>query len=424
MNAAESEFREGAAGDGAAAQRPRARDLGVPFDGEPGPWNAITDVPGLEVGYTTLIADAPETVRTGVTAILPRGADRAGSPCAAGIAVLNGNGELTGRSWIEESGQLQTPITMTNSHAVGAVHRGVDQWLADRSPATAAQWMLPVVGETWDGYLNSINADSVLPEHARAALDAAAPGPIAEGNVGGGTGMNCYGFKGGTGTASRRVRAGEQFWTVGVLLQANFGSRSELRVFGRPLGRDSAAPRPMETSDWFEREVAEAGRAGAAGGGGGGAAAGGGSAAAGGAGGAGIAGGPAVPGAGSVIVVVATDAPLLPDQCRALARRVPLGLARTGTTGSHFSGDIFLAFSTANAGGLTSRMGVPAGTVESLKHVSWGAIDALYAAVVEATEEAVINALVAAEDMVGRDGHASYALPHAEVRQAFTAPDA
>lgn len=369
----------------------RARDLGVDFDGEPGRWNAITDVPGLTVGFTTLIADEPVAVRTGVTAILPRGRDHAGMPCAAGIAVLNGNGELTGRSWIEESGQLQAPIAITNSHAVGAVHRGVDGWMAQHHPASAAAWMLPVVGETWDGYLNSINADSVRPEHAASALDAAASGPVAEGNVGGGTGMNCYGFKGGTGTASRVVRSGDRAWTVGVLLQANFGSRSELRVQGRTLGRDSQAPNPMATDDWFAEDLAAAGESAAR----------------------------ATPGAGSVIVIVATDAPLLPDQCRALARRVPLGLARTGTTGSHFSGDIFLAFSTANAGGLGSRMGAEAVVTEHLEHVAWGSIDPFYAAVVEATEEAVVNALVGARDLVGRAGHTSVALPHAEVRAAF-----
>ncbi len=370
----------------------RARDLGIPLDGEPGEWNAITDVPGLEVGYTTIVEDSPVVARTGVTAILPRGKGAPSAPCAAGIAVLNGNGELTGRSWIEEAGQFQTPVAITNSHAVGAVHRGIDRWPAEHDPLAAAAWMLPVVGETWDGYLNSINADTVKPEHASAALDAAAGGPIAEGNVGGGTGMNCYGFKGGTGTASRIVRAGSRSWTVGVLLQANFGARSELRVVGRPLGRDSKAPEPAATSGWFEREVEAVG---------GGAPAG------------------AVPGAGSVIVIVATDAPLLPDQCRALARRVPLGLARTGTTGSHFSGDIFLAFSTANQGGLGSRMGTPTGTTETLEHLSWGGVDPFYGAVVEATEEAVLNALVAATDLVGRDGHASYALPHEEVRAAF-----
>lgn len=275
----------------------RARDLGVPLEGQTGPLNAITDVPGLEVGFTTLVtddhvgigADEPAVIRTGVTAILPRGRAKAGTPCAAGVAVLNGNGELTGRSWIEESGQLQAPIAITNSHSVGAVHRGIDRWMARHHPGSATAWMLPVVGETWDGYLNSINADAVLPEHAETALDAASTGPVAEGNVGGGTGMNCYGFKGGTGTASRVVRVGEGSWTVGVLLQANFGSRDELKLSGRALGRESQAPNPMETSGWFERE----------------------------------AGGRSTPGAGSIIVVVATDAPLLPKQCEALARRVP-----------------------------------------------------------------------------------------------------
>ncbi len=381
---AEDPIADSASGSGTGV---RARGLGVPFDGEPGPWNAITDVPGLEIGFTTLVEDAPAVARTGVTAILPRGRAKAGSPCAAGVAVLNGNGELTGRSWIEESGQLQAPIAITNSHAVGAVHSGIDRWMAEHHPSSAAAWMLPVVGETWDGYLNSINADTVQPRHAVSALDAAASGPVAEGNVGGGTGMNCYGFKGGTGTASRTVRLGDETWTVGVLLQANFGSRAELRVAGRPLGRVSQAPNPMETSDWFAQEAGAGARA--------------------------------VPGAGSVIVVVATDAPLLPDQCRALARRVPLGLARTGTTGSHFSGDIFLAFSTANEGALGSRMAGTGSAVESLSHIAWGRIDPFYAAVVEATEEAVLNSLVAARDTVGRDGHTSFALPHEEVRAAF-----
>ncbi|MBL3701038.1 P1 family peptidase [Leucobacter luti] len=389
----------------------RARDLGVEFDGEPGALNAITDVPGLEVGLVTLIGDEPVATRTGVTAILPRGKANAGAPCAAGVAVLNGNGELTGRSWIEESGQLQTPIAITNSHAVGAVHRGVDAWMATNHPASAAAWMLPVVGETWDGYLNSINADTVRPEHAARALDGATGGPVAEGNVGGGTGMNCYGFKGGTGTASRVVRSGTASWTVGVLLQANFGSRAELRVQGRPLGRDSAAPNRMEAENWFAADLRAAGVDDSP------------------ASGDAATGSPeadartgrATPGAGSVIVIVATDAPLLPDQCRALARRVSLGLARTGTTGSHFSGDIFLAFSTANEAGLSSRMSDGEIRTETLEHIAWGSIDPFYAAVVEATEEAVVNALVGARDMTGRDGHTSYALPHEEVRAAFGA---
>lgn len=363
----------------------RARDLGIPLEGETGSWNAITDVPGVEVGYATVMEDAPVVARTGVTMVLPRGAAGAVDPCAAGVAVLNGNGELTGRAWIDEAGQLQTPIGITNSHAVGAVHRGIDRWMADRHPEAAAQWMLPVVGETWDGYLNSINADTITPEHALAALDAATGGPVAEGSVGGGTGMNCYGFKGGTGTASRIIRAGERSWTVGVLMQANFGGREELRVFGNPLGRNSIVPDPMRTSGWLEKET---GRSAAA-------------------------------GAGSVIVIVATDAPLLPEQCRALARRVPLGLARTGTTGSHFSGDIFLAFSTANRGALHSRMGTEPGTTESIEYLAWGGIDPFYEAVVEAAEEAVLNSLIAARDLEGRDGHMSYALPHEEVRAAF-----
>lgn len=364
----------------------RARDLGVPFDGIPGEWNAITDVPDLEVGYETIIADEPIVTRTGVTAILPRGASAANVPCAAGVAVLNGNGELTGRSWIEESGQIQTPIAITNSHAVGAVRSGTERWMAEHHPAAASAWMLPSVGETWDGYLNSINAETVRPHHAVSAIDAAHSGPVAEGNVGGGTGMNCYGFKGGTGTSSRRVDCGGLTFTLGALVQANFGARRELTLSGRHLGRDSAAPNPMETSGWFDQEAS---------------------------------GTQPTPGAGSVIVVIATDAPLLPRQCEALARRVPLGLARTGTTGSHFSGDIFLAFSTANEGGLRSSMSDRGPVVQSHDHLAWGRIDPLFEAVVQATEESVVNALVAAEDMTGRDGHSSFALPHAEVEAAF-----
>ncbi|WP_353808609.1 P1 family peptidase [Agromyces sp. SYSU T00194] len=379
---------------GAAGSQPRARDLGVPFDGVPGPWNAITDVPGVLVGYETLIAGEPHeasVARTGVTAILPRGRDDAGLPCAAGVHSMNGNGELTGRSWIEESGTLALPIALTNSHAVGAVHSGVDAWVDRTHPELSAEWMLPVVGETWDGYLNQINAGHVRPEHAIAAIDAAASGPIAEGNVGGGTGMNCYGFKGGSGTASRVVDHGGDRYTVGVFLQANFGTRAELRLVGRPLGRESAAPNPYEEVEWFVRD-GERARARA--------------------------------GAGSVIGVVVTDAPLLPGQCAALARRVPLGLARTGTSGSHFSGDIFLACSTANAGAFTSSMPTadPApGDYETARFVPWGHIDPLYEAVVQASEEAVANVLVAARDLVGRDGHVSPALPHDEVRRAFRA---
>lgn len=371
----------------APAGTPRARDLGVPFDGTQGPANAITDVPGVEVGYVTL-SDGP--VQTGVTAILPRGRDGVGTACAAATFSLNGNGELTGRSWIDESGSLVLPVLITNSHAVGTIHRGVVDWVALEHPAVAAQWMLPVVGETWDGYLNDINGAHVRQEHAAEAIMLAHGGPIAEGSVGGGTGMNCYAFKGGSGTASRVVAHGGSSYTVGVFLQANFGKRSELRLAGVPLGRRSAAPNPMEESDWFSRDGVQQA---------------------------------SVAGAGSVIAVVATDAPLLPGQLAAIARRVPLGLARTGTTGSHFSGDIFLAFSTANAGAFGSRM--PAGPAtdadrDTIAALPWGHIDAFFEATVEAVEEAVANALVAARDAVGRAGHASYALPHAELRAAFS----
>lgn len=368
--------------------KPRARDLGIPFDGVPGALDAITDVPGLEVGLVTLVeGDGPHAARTGVTAILPRGRGGIGTACAAAVHSFNGNGELTGRTWIDESGSLSLPIAITNSHAVGPVHAGVDAWLARERPDIAAEWMLPVVGETWDGYLNDINGGHVRPEHAGAAIDAAASGPVAEGNVGGGTGMNCYGFKGGTGTASRIVRYGDEEFVVAALIQANFGSRSELRLGGIPLGRESSAPNPMDDTDWFARDRARAAAPG---------------------------------GAGSAIVVIATDAPFLPGQCAALARRGALGLGRSGTAGSHFSGDIVLAFSTANAGALSSSFPAPdaAAEYETMRLIPWGRIDPFLTAAVEAVDEAVWNALVAAEDMVGRNGHLSPALPHDDIRAA------
>lgn len=363
---------------------PRARDLGVPFDGEHAADNAITDVAGVEVGYRTLIeGEGAHAVRSGVTTILPRGRSGLGNACAAAVHSFNGNGELTGRSWIDESGSLSMPIGITSSHAVGAVHSGIDAWVAESAPAVAAQWMLPVVGETWDGYLNDINGGHITPSDARAALDAATGGPLAEGNVGGGTGMNCYGFKGGTGTASRIVRHGDDQYTVGVLIQANFGSRDELRLAGIPLGSQSAAPNPMEKDDWFHRERERL----------------------------------RVPGgAGSAIVVIATDAPLLPGQCAALARRGALGLGRSGTAGSHFSGDIILAFSTANDGALNSSFPEePLAEYDTLQFIPWGRIDPFLTAAAQAVDEAVWNALVAARDMTGRDGHESPALPHEEI---------
>ena len=368
-------------------RRPRARDLGIVFDGEPGALDAITDVPGLEVGFTTLVTgEGAHAVRSGVTAILPRGRAGVGDACAAAVHSFNGNGELTGRSWIDESGSLALPIAITNSHAVGAVHAGVDAWLAATRPDLAAQWLLPVVGETWDGYLNDINGGHVRPEHAAEALDAAKAGPVQEGSVGGGTGMNCYGFKGGTGTASRVVRHGEDEYVVAALVQANFGSRSELRLGGIPLGQRTAAPNPMDDTDWFAEDRAR---------------------------------GRAASGAGSAIVVIVTNAPLLPGQCAALARRGALGLGRSGTAGSHFSGDIVLALSTANSGALSSAFPAdePAG-YEELRFVPWGRMDPFLTAAVQAVDEAVWNSLVAAEDMTGRDGHESFALPHDEIRAA------
>jgi L-aminopeptidase/D-esterase-like protein len=379
--------------------RPRARGLGLVLPGTPGPENAVTDVPGLTVGMVTLIEGdgalvrGSGPVRTGVTAILPRGRDGLGVPCAAGLHSLNGNGEMTGTAWIAESGAFSTPVTITNTHAVGACHRGTIDFVVAERPEVGAQWLLPVVAETWDGYLNDINGDHVHPSHAVRALQDATSGPVAEGSVGGGTGMNCYGFKGGTGTASRQVVHGSTTYTVGALLQANFGSRAELTVAGVHVGPRLAGDNPMEEGDWFERDGLRAGLA----------------------------------GAGSVIVVVATDAPLLPGQCAALARRVPLGLARTGTSGSHFSGDIFLAFSTGNPGALSSRIPLRAASdddYESLTFIPWGRLDPFYEAVVECVEEAVLNALVVNADMVGRDGHRSPALPHDALLAALAAAPA
>ncbi|GAA2052428.1 P1 family peptidase [Catenulispora yoronensis] len=362
------------ASDSGSGSRPRARELGLPLPGTPGPHNAITDVPGVHVGYTTLIEG--DDVRTGVTAILPRPAATVEAPCAAGWFSLNGNGEMTGTAWLSETGTLRLPVLITNTHAIGPAHRGVIDWTAREKPHTAAEWLLPVVAETWDGYLNAINAPSVQPHHAVAAIDAARPGPVTEGSVGGGTGMNCYAFKGGNGTASRRVPHGTATYTVGAFIQANFGSRKELTVCGTPVGTTLSTENPME-------QTAQ----------------------------------PRPPGSGSVIAVIATDAPLLPQQCTALTRRVPLGLARTGTTGSHFSGDLFLAFSTANEHAFTPGMGFPHGDpgYSDLRFIPWNRMDPFYEAVVEAIEEAVLNVLAASETMVGRDGHWSPGVPIGEL---------
>ena len=369
--------------------RPRVRGIGISLAGEPGPLNAITDVAGIEVGTVTLIdGDGPLVVgrgpvRTGVTAILPRGREGVGRPCAAGWYSLNGNGELTGTTWIEESGTFNVPIVLSNTHAVGACHTGVVTWINEVNPRLAGQWLLPVCGETWDGDLNDANGGHVRPEHVVAALDSATSGPVTEGSVGGGTGMNCYEFKGGSGTASRLVAYGDREYTLGVFLQTNFGARRELAIAGVPLGEALADDNPM--AEAFT----------------------------------------APPGAGSCIGIVITDAPLLPDQCRALARRVTLGLARSGTTGSHFSGDLFLALSVANPGAFTpgfrTLYGDAEGELDRLDFVPWGHLDRFFEAVVQATEEAVVNALIANEDMVGYRGHRTPSLPRDRVVELLKA---
>lgn len=368
----------------------RARELGIFCEGNPGKSNAITDVPGLEIGMVTLISGAGDLVpdqgpvRTGVTAILPTGRDQMQQAIPAGFYSLNGNGEMTGSHWISETGGLSGPIMLTNTHAVGTVHRGVIEWVKQNNPDAAMEWLLPVVAETWDGYLNDINGPHITTQHAISAIDAAVSGEVLEGSFGGGTGMNCYSFKGGNGTASRVLDFGGQEYVVGAFLQANFGDRSELRISGIDMS-DLDVPNPMADSAWIAKDKSRS----------------------------------APGGAGSVIAVIATNAPLLPDQCRALARRVPLGLARTGTTGGHFSGDIFLAFSTANPGALSS--GFPtksrqSAELKSLEFVPWNYLDAFYTAVVQSVEEAVLNALINNATMIGRDGNTSHALPHDQIK--------
>ena len=364
------------------AQKPRARDLGIYFEGNPGPLNAITDVAGVRVGHTTIIegSGALEVgegpVRTGVTVVFPR-AD-ATDPVFAGWFTLNGNGEMTGTTWVEESGFLEGPIGITNTHSVGVVRDAVIAWQA-RTGTMNQPWSLPVVAETYDGWLNDINGFHVESDHVFEALGTASSGPVAEGAVGGGTGMICYGFKGGIGTSSRVFEAAESTSTVGVLVQANFGGRRLLRIDGVPVGRELAevgrdavvpvaaqAPAP----DGFNP----------------------------------------MSGDGSIIIVVATDAPLLSHQLKRLARRASLGIASTGGVSGNGSGDIFIAFSTANSGAARA----PSTSVEMLGN---GRITPVFEAVVQATEEAIINALVGAETMTGRDDHLIEALPHDSLQE-------
>jgi D-aminopeptidase len=363
-----------------AQARPRARDLGVPFDGTPGPFNAITDVAGVEVGVTTLISgEGPlkvgvGPVRTGVTAILPRGRSSK-DQVFAGWFSMNGNGEMTGTTWIEEAGFLEGPVLITNTHSVGVVRDASIKWSVDHG-FTAQAWSLPVVAETWDGFLNDINGFHVKPEHVFAALDGARGGRVPEGNVGGGTGMRCYGFKCGTGTASRKIDARFGGYTVGVLVQANHGTRDLLRVAGVPVGQE--IPEAPATRG------ADAARA-----------------------------NDALGEVGSIIIVVATDAPLLPHQLKRIARRATLGLARTGSVSSNGSGDIFIAFSTANP---TAASAPDTAQVAMLSNARIGAV---FEATVQATEESIINALVAGETMTGIDGHRIEAISHDALRAAL-----
>ena len=355
-----------------AESKPRARDLGVPFDGMPGAYNAITDVKGVEVGHTTLISGEGKLVvgkgpvRTGVTAIHPRGKDSNDAVFAAWFT-LNGNGEMTGTTWVEDSGFLNGPVMITNTHSVGVVRDAVIAWKVKHgSPDMEGYWWsLPVVAETWDGYLNDINGFHVTAQDAWHALDSAHSGPVAEGNVGGGTGMICNEFKGGIGTSSRLVHTAEGDYTLGVLVQCNYGSREQLRIAGINVGREIP-----EHTVW-DKDV------------------------------------------GSIIVVVATDAPLIPTQLKRVAKKVSLGLGRDGSYSGDGSGDIFIAFSTANPGAVGSK------GLHSLTMLPNDALDPIFLATVQATEEAVVNAMVAAETMTGINGRTVIALPHDRLREVL-----
>ena len=370
----------------ASAQKPRARDLGIPFEGTPGALNAITDVAGVEVGHATIVrGSGPVTigegpVRTGVTAVWPRGREMP-DPVYAAWFSLNGDGEMTGTTWVRDSGIMEGPVMITNTLSVGVVHHAVIRWGVARGVERGAgPWLasLPVVAETWDGTLNDIRGQHVTEDDALAAMEAARGGPVTEGNVGGGTGMICHRFKGGIGTSSRVVEVAGETYTVGVLVQCNYGSRELFRVAGVPVGREIAdlmplrpGGAPLEPADGPDRE-------------------------------------------GSIIVVVATDAPVLSHQLERMARRVSLGVARNGSISSNGSGDIFVAFSTANQEAASERAAAAAARV-----LANGRLSPLFAATVEATEEAIINALVAAETMTGANDVTVYALPHDRLQEVL-----
>ena len=360
---------------------PRARDLGIPFEGEPGPLNAITDVAGIEVGHATIIRGDGELrvgegpVRTGVTAILPRGRASRGRVFGAWFT-LNGNGEMTGTTWLRDRGILEGAVMITNTHSVGAVHEATIAWAQQN--LEAPDWSLPVVAETWDGFLNDINGFHVREEHVFAALDAARGGPVEEGSVGGGTGMRTFGFKAGIGTSSRIVEAGDGRYTVGVLVQSNFGSRRLMTIAGAPVGREipdltpELGPHDQPAGDSDQDGDRD----------------------------------------GSIIIVAATDAPLLPHQLNRFIRRASLALGRVGSIASNGSGDIFVAFSTANQEAAHNE-----GGVASLENLANNDINPFFEAIVQATEESIVNALVAGRDMVGVNGRTVYGLPHDRLRE-------
>jgi L-aminopeptidase/D-esterase-like protein len=356
-------------------QKPRARDIGIPFTGNPGKYNAITDVKGVEVGYSTLISGHGKNVRgkgpvrTGVTAILPRG--KHNSPVFANWYSLNGNGEMTGTTWVTESGFLETPIMLTNTNSVGVVRDAVTKWFIKTGWHKDDFWFAyPVVAETYDGFLNDIYGFHVTEAHAYEALNTATTGPLKEGNVGGGTGMMCLGFKGGTGTSSRVVKVGDSTYTVGVLVQSNFGKRRNFTIAGVPVGKE------LRDTLEYDFKAAPAYRQ---------------------------------EGDGSIIVVVATDAPVLPHQLKRIAARVPIGMGLVGGRGENGSGDIFMAFSTANEKAFQRKEFV------NVTQLPNDLIDPLFDATVQAVEEAIINAMVAAETLEGINGNKVYKLPQGAV---------
>lgn len=358
------------------SQKPRARDLGVPFVGKTGEFNAITDVKGVEVGYSTIISGKGENivgkgpVRTGVTAIFPRGKAKKFSPVYANWYSLNGNGEMTGTTWVTESGFLETPIMITNTNSVGEVRQAVLKWFVDTDWYSGENWWYtyPVVAETYDGFLNDIYGFHVKEQHVLEAIENTSSGKIAEGNVGGGTGMMCLGFKGGTGTSSRVIKIKDSTYTIGAIVQSNFGAKRNLSIAGVPVGIEL-----KDTLNYKFKAPPKSRRQ---------------------------------EGDGSIIVIVATDAPLLPHQLKRIAQRIPLGIGIVGGRGSNGSGDIFLAFSTANENAFNRD------ETTTVMSMSNDQITPIFEATVQAVEEAIINAMVAAETMEGINGNTAYALPH------------